>query len=243
MFITEDSITVPAVSAAQMRELDRIAVEETGPNLYQMMENAGRTLAEFSLERLGPSWRKAEILVLAGRGGNGGGGICAARHLANRGAQVQLCIAALDGLTEVTAFQRKLFTNAGGAELNPADLSMKLRSDLILDALIGYGLQSAPSGTAASLIEWAANAGAPIISLDVPSGLDATSGSVPGSVVRPSATLTLALPKTGLRSNLVGDLFLVDIGIPPAVCQRVVPDYAAPFGTRFWVRLRREESN
>jgi hypothetical protein len=72
---------VPAVTAAEMREIDRIAAGETGPNLFQMMENAGRNLALQAIEVLGPDWRERHILVLAGGGGNGGGGICAARHL------------------------------------------------------------------------------------------------------------------------------------------------------------------
>src|SRR5215469_15771025 len=87
-FITEDGIEVPAVDTDQMREVDRIAVEETGPNLYQMMENAGRNLASLAIEVMGKEWQKAKILVLAGTGGNGGGGICAARHLANRNSTV-----------------------------------------------------------------------------------------------------------------------------------------------------------
>lgn len=236
-FHTEDSLHVPAVSADQMRELDRIAVEETGPNLYQMMENAGRTLAEFSLQRLGASWREARILVLAGDGGNGGGGICAARHLANRGAHVQLCIAEPHHLAQVSAFQRQLFKNAGGIELDARDVDKQLRPNLVLDALIGYGLRSAPARTVAKLIEWTATTTGSVISLDVPSGLDATSGEAPGNVVKPSATITLALPKTGLRPQITGDLFLADIGIPLWVYQRVVPEYASPFGNRFLIRL------
>ena len=79
-FVTEHGVDVPAVDSDQMREVDRIAVEETGPNLYQMMENAGRNLASLAIEVLGKAWSEARILVLAGSGGNGGGGICAARH-------------------------------------------------------------------------------------------------------------------------------------------------------------------
>lgn len=236
-FLTEESIAVPAVSAAQMRELDRIAVEQTGPNLYQMMENAGRTLAEFSLERLGAAWRKASIVVLAGGGGNGGGGICASRHLANRGARVHLCIADPEHLAEVPAFQRNLYRQTGGVELEPSDVVKQPRPDLVLDALIGYGLRAVPSGTVGSLIEWTANATESVISLDVPSGLDATSGEVPGRVVRPSATVTLALPKTGLRPEMTGELFLADISIPPAVYRRVIPGYVTPFENRFLIRL------
>ena len=77
-FVTERGIVVPAVDSAQMREVDRIAVEETGPNLFQMMENAGRNLALLAIQLLGEGWERAKVLVLAGSGGNGGGGICAA---------------------------------------------------------------------------------------------------------------------------------------------------------------------
>lgn len=81
VFRTSDGLRVAAVTTDQMREIDRVATEGTGPNLYQMMENAGRNLAELCRERLGPTWMHEHIVVLAGTGGNGGGGICAARHL------------------------------------------------------------------------------------------------------------------------------------------------------------------
>src|SRR6516162_1019183 len=100
-FFTPASIEVPAVTTDQMREIDRIAMDETGPNLLQMMENAGRNLAEMAIECLDASWRQAKIVVLAGTGGNGGGGITAARHLANHEAHVALCLARPDKLGEV----------------------------------------------------------------------------------------------------------------------------------------------
>src|SRR5262252_6871963 len=86
--VTDSGIEVPVVTTEQMREIDRIAVDETGPNLFQMMENAGRNLALQAMEVLGAKWSRASMIVLAGGGGNGGGGICAARHLANRGLNV-----------------------------------------------------------------------------------------------------------------------------------------------------------
>jgi len=109
-FQTDHGILVPAVTADQMREVDRIAVEETGPNLYQMMENAGRNLAAVALAMLGDSGTEARILVLAGSGGNGGGGICAARHLANRGVPVALCLADPVGLSQVAKWQYHVFS-------------------------------------------------------------------------------------------------------------------------------------
>jgi NAD(P)H-hydrate epimerase len=110
-FVTEAGSRIPAVTAAQMREIDRIAIEETGPNLFQMMENAGRNLAAHALEMLGANWKSARVLVLAGGGGNGGGGICAGPHLANRGIDVALLLAKPGRLDEVPSFQRRVFAS------------------------------------------------------------------------------------------------------------------------------------
>ena len=169
-FFTDTGVEVPAVTAEQMRKVDRIASEETGPNLFQMMENAGRNLAV-----LGEKWTASRLVVLAGSGGNGGGGICAARHLANRGIDVRLCLAEPDRLEEVPAFQRKIFRSTRGREVDAASLSAE-PVDLILDGLIGYGLRSAPRSPVAELIRWANSTETPILALDVPSGLDSTTG-------------------------------------------------------------------
>src|SRR5262249_45976503 len=141
-FVTASGIEVPAVDSIEMREVDRIAVEETGPNLYQMMENAGRNLALLAMDLLGEGWQQADILVLGGSGGNGGGGICAARHLANRSARVKLCLAEPGRLQGVPAFQRKILHSTSAKEI-PLEQIGNERPTLVLDALIGYGLQSA----------------------------------------------------------------------------------------------------
>src|SRR6516225_8911389 len=235
-FFTESGMDVPTVTTSQMREVDRIAIEETGPNLFQMMENAGRNLAEMALERLGRDWQKARVVVLAGTGGNGGGGIPAPRHLANRGARVELCLAMPDKLSEVAAWQRRVFQFTPGKDVEFRNLG-SARVHLILDALIGYGLQSAPQGIFAELIGWANGTRAPIISLDVPSGLDSTTGATPGEFIQPSWTMTLALPKSGLARAEVGEVVLADIGIPEETYRRVGVSYVPPFGNRFRVPL------
>ena len=235
-FITQTGLEVPAVTADQMRELDRIATEETGPNLFQMMENAGRNLALLAIAVLGEVWTSARIVVLAGSGGNGGGGICAARHLANRGIDVRLCLAEPDHLEEVPAFQRKIFRSTSGREVAAADLSAE-PVDLVVDALIGYGLRSAPRSPVAELIRWANGTGTPILALDVPSGVDATTGHRPGDCIQPHWTMTLALPKTGLSPQRTGQLFLADIGIPAQTYRRLGLSYVSPFAKGFWVPL------
>src|SRR3972149_10140085 len=99
-----------------MREIDRIAMEETGPNLFQMMENAGRTLASQTIALLGAGWRGAQVVVLAGSGGNGGGGICGARHLANRNVSVALVLCEPSRVGEVRTLQRKVFRSTRARE-------------------------------------------------------------------------------------------------------------------------------
>jgi NAD(P)H-hydrate epimerase len=236
-FETESGMTVPAVTAEQMREIDRIAVQETGPNLWQMMENAGRNVASLSLELLGPGPQSAKVLVLAGSGGNGGGGICAARHLANRRLSVGLCLAEPAKLAEVTALQRRTYRFAGGTEIT-TDALNDFCPDLIIDALIGYSLQSAPRGRFIELIRWANGSGTQILALDLPSGLNPTTGQSPGEMIRAKWTLTLALPKTGLLPGRAGTLFLGDIGIPAETYRRAGLSYNSPFGSRFWIPLR-----
>jgi NAD(P)H-hydrate epimerase len=236
-FVSDTGVEVPAVSAAQMREVDRIATEETGPNLFQMMENAGRNLASLSTQLATPAWHDALFIVLAGPGGNGGGGICAARHLANHGAKVWLCLADPEHLGSVPAYQRKVFASTPGIEVDPKQL-IDSRPALIVDALLGYSLSGAPRGPVADLIDWANATKTLILSLDLPSGLDATTGNAPGAVIAPRWTMTLALPKTGLLPERVGELYLADIGIPQAVYQRTKLPYRTPFDHRYRVSIK-----
>src|SRR5215471_11954550 len=235
-FLTPNGVEVPAVDAAQMREVDRIAMEETGPNLFQMMENAGRNLARLAMDLLGDRWQHAKVLVLSGSGGNGGGGICAARHLANRNARVTLCLANPSKLQGVPEFQLTILKSTSAQEIS-FDRIHDEHPDLVLDALIGYGLQSAPTGRVADLIEWTTSSAAHVLALDIPSGVNATSGATPGVFVSARWTLTLALPKKGLRPHVSGELYLADIGIPSAVYQRIGVQYVPPFGRDFYVPL------
>lgn len=236
LFKTDKEIEVPAVTTEEMREVDRIATEETGPNLFQMMENAGRGLAALAMEKLGDRWRQAQVVVLAGPGGNGGGGICAARHLANRGVDVRVCLSSPDRLGEMTAFQRRIFGSTPGREAQLQEIR-KICPTLILDALIGYSLNGAPRGMTSDLILWANETGSSILSLDVPSGVEATTGDTPGEVIKSTWTLTLALPKTGLMPEKTGKLYLADIGIPVVVYQKIGISYQPPFDHRFIVPL------
>lgn len=222
-FITENKKSVPAVTKEQMKEIDRIAVEETGPNLFQMMENAGRNLASLTTNTLGNDTCR-KIIVLAGKCGNGGGGICAARHMANRGYKVKVCITEPEALIDVSKYQLHILKSTTAKIITIDELQFE-KPDLIIDAIIGYSLNGEPKGNALSLIKWA-NAKLSIkISLDVPSGINATSVKNYKNYIKPDLTLTLALPKTGLLPELTGELYLGDIGITTETINRVIPNF------------------
>jgi NAD(P)H-hydrate epimerase len=241
-FRTEDGIPVPAVTAEQMREVDRIAVEDFGLGVLQMMENAGRNLAQNVFGML--DGKRGEVTVMVGSGGNGGGGLCCARHLHNRGFKVWVVLdREADVLTGAARNQLDILTATG---LEPADSSRAeeviWRSEILVDALIGYGLRGAPKGRTADLINLCLQQAAHVLSLDVPSGLNATTGDTPGPAIRPDRTLTLALPKTGLH-NVPGDLYLADIGIPPEVYHPIGISFEPFFEGRYWIPLVVEESS
>ena len=216
----------PSLTSGQMREVDRAMVEDYGIQLAQMMENAGRNLAHLARWRfLGGDPTGRRVAVLAGKGGNGGGGLACARRLHNWGAAVAVFAAVpdeefqgvpADQISTLRRMRVPVDGRDGSGDLPPADL--------VVDALIGYSLRGAPHGRLARLIQAADSHGAPVLSLDLPSGLDATTGETPGPVVRATATLTLALPKSGLRAAhalpYVGELYLADIGVPPRLYGR-----------------------
>jgi len=234
---------IPHVDEAQMREVDRIAVEDFKLGILQMMENAGRNLATLAWRYLEAHHKKEmrkKVLVLAGVGGNGGGGLCAARHLHNRGIEVRVVLTKTareyGGAAEV---QLVILDRAGVSPSSIEDTpDLIVDTDLVLDALIGYSLRGAPCGAAKRLIDLANESSLPVISLDLPSGLNATTGDTPGSCVRATQTMSLALPKPGLINPVCGELFLADIGIPPEVYHPLGLTFAPFFGSEYLLAMR-----
>jgi len=208
---------IPAITTQQMVEVDRLMIEVYGIQLIQMMENAGRSLAELTRHRLGGDVNGRKIAVLCGAGNNGGGGMVAARHLHNWGANIAVKpVFNPEKLKNVPAHQWGILQKIGVQDLKIEHLS---RAEIILDAIIGYGLTGDPNGLAAEWIRMANRSGTPILALDSPSGLNMTTGLPGRPCISAAATMTLALPKTGLleiaAQPVVGDLYLADIGIPP----------------------------
>jgi len=235
-FRTDDGIELPAVTAEEMREVDRVAMDEFGLSVLQMMENAGRSLAMHAVDML--SERAGRVAVLAGSGGNGGGGLCCARHLRNHGINVDVVLDRPPSrLSGAAAEQFRILAESGVKPVLEEDVPRVLGSaSVIIDALIGYGLEGAPRGHVAELIALTNQSGGRILSLDMPSGVNATTGDILGGVIRPQRTLTLALPKTGL-AHVPGELYVADIGIPLAVYERLSIEVQPFFRGRYSVRV------
>jgi NAD(P)H-hydrate epimerase len=209
------------VTGAGMRLLDERATLEFGIPGIVLMENAGLRVAEAVRNFL----RCRRITVLAGRGNNGGDGLVAARHL-RREMDVSVWLAAPpaafqgDALTNLNILQRL------GADCRVADSETVLKAlaaelsqtDLVVDALLGTGLARRPESPYAEIIRLVNASGAPVLAVDIPSGVCADSGRVAGEAVRADITITFALPKLGLLlfpgASCTGRLEVADIGIP-----------------------------
>lgn len=110
--------------------------------------------------------------------------------------------------------------------------------DFIIDAITGYSLKGTLQGTALEFIQCVNNVEAPILSLDVPSGVDSTTGKTSGKFIRAKWTMTLALPKCGLRPETAGEIYLADIAIPRKTFDRIGLKYISPFGKDYLIPLR-----
>lgn len=218
------------VTAAQMIELDRRATSEFGVPALELMERAGREVAERSLAwtaaKAGKPAGGLRFTVCCGRGNNGGDGLVAARHLRKAGAEVSaFLMPPKDGgyPTEVQENLRRALE--GGVNVlqlaeDTAELDKSLgASDAALDALLGTGSSGKPMGLLRLSVQRMMRSGKPLIAIDVPSGLHPDTGHHSGVFIAAALTLTLGLPKRGLLAahalKNVGELQVLDIGYPP----------------------------
>ncbi len=214
---------IPVLSTAQIREVDRLMIERYGIQLIQMMENAGRNLALLVRRSMGESVENRRICVAIGNGNNGGGGLVAARHLSNWGAEVTVLVATPDTIFKpVAALQLEIVRHIPVSVVFAGQINQWVNlqeTELIIDAVFGYGLNRPPEGIAAGVIDKINGMSSPVISLDTPSGLNTSNGNASPFTVRADKTLTLALPKNGLlmpkAREYVGELLVADISVPP----------------------------
>lgn len=219
-FVTDDNRRVPTVSAARMRQVDDRMINVFHIELLQMMENAGRNLADFTESLFATELAvraPATITILVGSGGNGGGGLVAARHLTNRGHTVQVVSAVPVAEFAPVPVQQAASVQSMGVKIEEFGTTLPA-SDILLDCLLGYSLVGNPRDAYATLIIEANNSEVPILTLDTPSGLDVTSGEPQSPCIKALATLTLAFPKTGFLSAMaqpyLGDIYVADISVP-----------------------------
>jgi len=224
----EDLQVAPkSLTRAEVREIDRRAIEEYGLPGIVLMENAGRGAAEL-LHGIAPG---ATVVIVCGKGNNAGDGFVIARHLENLGHEVRLLLAGEPAeLRGDAAIAWRVAETAGIlaqrlASATPAEWEQALaNADWIVDALLGTGASGAPRGAIATAID-AVNAagrrGARVLAVDLPSGLDCDTGTAAGACVRAAVTVTFVAPKVGFAAvaakPLIGELHVVGIGAPRAL--------------------------
>ncbi|MBI3325308.1 MAG: NAD(P)H-hydrate dehydratase [Nitrospinae bacterium] len=215
-------------TAAEMRQLDRLAIDTYGIPGAVLMENAGAQVVRLLWQEY-PDLQTRRVAVLCGRGNNGGDGFVIARYLHNAGVSVAAFLmgeqASIRGEARV---HLDILTRLGVAvqEVTTAEAVQHIRAqlsayDLLIDALLGTGLNAEVSGSMREMITAMNAAGRPIVSVDIPSGLSADAGARLGEHIRADLTVTIGLPKRGLllypAAEHVGKLVVVDIGFPAAV--------------------------
>jgi len=218
---------IPVLSGDEMRGADRRAIDDLGIPASDLMESAGRAVAEALRARF-PLTRRP--LFLCGKGNNGGDGFVAARRLLDLAPRV-LLVGPRSGVKGEARARMEAFESAGG-RVEVAETAgdwrhlMKDRAtDIIVDAILGTGLREAPSGLAclaiADVVAWVAARQLPVVAVDVPSGLSSDSGTVPWESIRATLTVCLQAPKRchalPAASERCGEVWVVDIGIPRAV--------------------------
>jgi ADP-dependent NAD(P)H-hydrate dehydratase / NAD(P)H-hydrate epimerase len=214
---------IELLTTAEMGEADRLAIAG-GTAGITLMENAGRAVAD-RVEAAHPA--RARIVVVAGPGNNGGDGFVAARLLSERSHQVQLMLAgSLDRLKGDAALAAQRWKGKTEAA-TPAGLEGDNQTDAIIDALFGAGLDRAVDGTARAMIEAMNAARAPIYAVDLPSGINGTTGAVMGVAVEATETITFFRRKPAhllLPGRLhCGTVSVADIGIPHETLDTIKP--------------------
>lgn len=228
-YVLED---FPAVSAEQIQTIDNEMYNICDLTVYQMMEKAGSAVAEVAscyTSEIFP-----DVALLIGKGNNGGGALVASRYLANKGARLQVILAAPED--ELGSVPKKQLEVLRGCHPGTPVHDMSMISsdnlppmpdcDLIIDGLIGYNIEGDPREPISTLINLANGAEVPTISVDLPSGMHPDTGEPAGPTVLSAATVTLAAPKKGFQNpnahQYLGEMYMADIGICPSLITKII---------------------
>lgn len=226
---------VTAVTAAEMRAIDRATIEAGTPGL-RLMERAGEAVALVLRRDFAAALRRG-TLVVAGRGNNGGDGLVVARLLRRRRSKVEVVLVGERGALSTDASANLGRLERAGGRVDPFDrigidgfVERLRRAGVVVDALFGTGIRAPLDGRSIAVIEAMNAAEAPVVAVDVPSGLDADRGMPLESAVQATTTVTFAFPKVGLLLHpgvdLAGEVVVADIGVAAAAVAAVRPRHA-----------------
>ncbi len=221
-----------AITAKQMKEVDKAAIDEFKIPSLVLMENAGRTASDIAYNMLID--KKNTVICICGKGNNGGDGFVCTRHLINKGINVLVFLTCsrdkLKGDAKIN-FSILEKMDASIYELTKEDNFMNLEneiinSELVVDAIFGIGITGKIKEPYSEIIDIINKNKNKVLALDIPSGLDATEGISLGSCVRADKTITFAACKTGLVKNqgleYSGEIIVADISIPKQLLKRKV---------------------
>lgn len=212
------------LNAAEMANIDRTTIDKIQIPGIVLMENAGVGVVE-EIENILEDVTGKQIVIFCGKGNNGGDGYVIARHLYDRGADVAVFLA---GKKEASKGDARINLNIlenMGIEVTEIssleEISPFHHIDVVVDALLGTGVTGAVTGFLAELINYINSLDAPIVSVDLPSGMETDTGAVHGACVHADCTVTMAHLKTGLlfspASDHAGEISVIDISVPPEV--------------------------
>jgi hydroxyethylthiazole kinase-like uncharacterized protein yjeF len=220
------------LTAEDSRSLDRLSQQKYGVDSYALMTRAGETVADILIAKR-PDAARAGVLVVAGRGNNGGDGLVAARRLHQGGVPVRVVLLGWGSeLKGDAARAHDEFVAAGGTivqapEESDLDAAIGERPGTVIDAIFGTGLNAPVRGTAARAIEAINQLGVPVVAVDIASGVNSDTGAVMGAAVNASHTVTFGYAKFGHVSypgaELCGELTIAEIGFAPAATRDVAP--------------------
>lgn len=207
----------------QVRQIDRLAIEQYHIPGVVLMENAARAVVDVACEMLGPAVVQiagGKVLILCGGGNNGGDGLAVARHLHNRGFEILIGLACDPTKYRDEALANWRIVQAMALPTAPAtaDLVRSARPILLIDAIFGTGLTAAPRDPFAAIADAVNASGVPVLAVDIPSGLDADTGLPLGPGIRANRTVTFVAEKAGFASPaarpFLGLVTVADIGCP-----------------------------
>ena len=221
------------VTSEQMREMDRLTIQKYGTPSLTLMERAGAAVVKAIVERFAEPASKG-VLVIAGKGNNGGDGFVVGRLLRQQGVSCEIALLVKrNEIASDAAHNLEAYLTAGGkvVDIDAARLSLLNNSiagkGLLVDAILGTGTKNEIRGVYADAIRAVNGSGLPIVAVDIPSGLNADNGTPLGVCIQADMTVALGYPKLGQvihpAVGYVGELVVADIGIEPAAVTEVAP--------------------